>query len=382
MDEKQKFLFFTCQIGAENALKAELARRSPELRFAFSRPGFLTFKLPPRMDLADDFRLRVVFARSYGFAVGQASIAAGLSEAASGSSGSDDAAPDVDMDLLAKAAWQIAPTMDFQRIHVWPRDTFPPGWHGYEPSITPEAIQFREALRRHCPRPHALAAEDADAKLPAESGQLVFDCVIIDPGVCWAGYHRARGFSSRWPGGILPLELPDDAVSRAWLKMEEALRWSRLPVRTGNRCAEIGSAPGGASQALLARGLLVTGIDPAEMDPAVLQNPNFTHIRRRAMQVRRRDFRKVRWLTADMSVTPKYTLDAVEAIVTHPSVNIRGMLLTLKFTDWNLAQHIPEYLERIRGWGHEVVRARQLLHNRREICVAAMQRAARRRGSS
>ena len=373
MEEKQNFLFFTCQIGAENALKAELGRRSPEFRFAFSRPGFLTFKLPHRMDLADDFRLRAVFARSYGFAAGKASVAEGMA-----ASDSDDAAPDIDVDLLAKAAWQIAPSMDFQRIHVWPRDTAPPGRGGYEPSITSEALRLREALRRHCPRPHALAAEDADAAQPAQSGQLVFDCIIIDPGVCWAGYHRARGFSSRWPGGILPLELPDDAVSRAWLKMEEALRWSRLPIRAGNRCAEIGSAPGGASQALLAHGLLVTGIDPAEMDPVVLQNPNFTHIRRRAMQVRRRDFRKVRWLMADMSVTPKYTLDAVEAIVTHPSVNIRGMLLTLKFTDWNLAQHIPDYLRRIRGWGYEVVRARQLLHNRREICVAAMQRAARR----
>ena len=380
MDEKQKFLFFTCQIGAENALKAELARRSPEFRFAFSRPGFLTYKLPPLADLADDFRLRAVFARSYGFATGKAVSGDNCAGHETNGGGME---AETDLESLAEAVWRAAPPMDFERIHVWPRDTAAPGHHGYEPSATPEAVRLREALLRHCPRAGALdAVENADAETvanrPAESGQLVLDCVIIDPGVCWTGYHRARGFSSRWPGGMLPLELPQDAASRAWLKMEEALRWSRLPVRPGQRCVEIGSAPGGASQALLSRGLQVTGIDPAEMAASVLENPNFTHIRRRTMQVRRRNFRKMHWLTADMNVAPKYTLDAVEAIVTHPTINIRGMLLTLKLTDWKLAEQIPDYLQRVRSWGYTVVRARQLLHNRREICVAAMQRASRR----
>ncbi len=372
MDDKPRFLFCTCQVGAEQALKGELARRSPELRFAFSRPGFLTFKLPPRMDLADDFRLRSVFARSYGFSTGK--VQTGIAEPVPNSPDRD-----VDLDDLAKRVWQIAPAMQFQRIHVWPRDTAGPGRHGYEPSITPQARLLHEALRRHCPKPDLLAPHDADSNQAAPSGLLVLDCIIIDPGVCWVGYHRVRGFSSRWPGGIISLELPHDAVSRAWLKMEEGLRWSRLPIRPGNRCAEIGSAPGGSSQALLARGLLVTGIDSAEMAPAVLENPNFTHIRRRVMQVRRREFRKIRWLMADINATPKYTLDAVEAIVTQPTVHIRGLLLTLKFTDWKLADHTAEYLDRIRNWGYEVVRARQLMHNRQEICVAAMNRAARRK---
>ena len=83
---------------------------------------------------------------------------------------------------------------------------------------------------------------------------------------------------------------------------------------------------------------MVTGIDPAEMAPAVLEHPHFTHIRRRSTQVRRREFRKIRWLTADMNVAPDYTLDAVEAIVTHPQINIRGLLLTLKLPEWKLGR--------------------------------------------
>jgi len=46
------------------------------------------------------------------------------------------------------------------------------------------------------------------------------------------------------------------------------------------------------------------------------------------------------------------------------------MLLTLKLPDWQLAERIPEYLDRIRSWDYRYVRARQLAFNRHEICVA------------
>jgi 23S rRNA (cytidine2498-2'-O)-methyltransferase len=173
---------------------------------------------------------------------------------------------------------------------------------------------------------------------------------------------------------MLPVEAPDDAVSRAWLKMEEALRWSQFPLAAGARCADLGSAPGGASQALLNRGLHVMGVDPAQMHRRVLEHPRFVHVRQRVSQVRRREFRKVRWLTADMNVAPEYTLEAVEAIVTYCDVNVRGMLLTLKLPDWKLADRVPEYLERARGWGFNLVAARQLRCNRQEICLAALKK--------
>jgi len=353
------FLFVTCQIGAERAVKGELARRWPGFRFAYSQPGFLTFKLPDDAKLKDDFDLESVFSRSYGFSLGKAT-------------GSTD-------EELAEAAWALCGKQAFQRIHVWHRDRAVAGDHRYEPGLMPEDATIHQLLVARCPNPHALARAATDPFQPAKPGDRVLDCVVLAPGQWWIGHHRVRSAASRWPGGMMPLSLPDDAVSRAWLKMEEALRWSELPIPRGCRVAEIGSAPGGSSQALLARGFFVAGIDPAEMAPAVLAHPRFTHIRRRSPQVPRREFRKVRWLTADMNVAPNYTLDSVEAIVTHAEVSVRGMLLTLKLPDWDLARCVPEYLDRIRSWGYNVVRARQLLHNRREICVAALQKPFRRK---
>ena len=259
------------------------------------------------------------------------------------------------------------------------KDARAPGDHGYEPALTEEAANAHRTLIETCPHPENLAGSARSPFHPARREQSILDCVLLSPEEWWIGYHRTKSVASRYPGGMMPLELPPDAVSRAWLKMEEALRWSRLPIQSGARVAEIGSAPGGSSQALLARGLWVTGIDPAEMDPAVLKHPHFTHIRRRSTQVRRREFQKIRWLTADMNVAPNYTLDAVEGIVTHPRVSIRGLLLTLKLTHWELADELPEHLERIRSWGFNIVHARQLQHNRREVCVAALQQPFRRK---
>jgi 23S rRNA (cytidine2498-2'-O)-methyltransferase len=398
------FLFVTCQIGAEGAVKGELGRRWPEFRFAFSRPGFLTFKLPPGHGLAGDFDLEAGFVRAYGFSLGAVKTegqqparermtgtarrrtsfptrptGGDEMENSSYKSGGDELENSSYNEELAAAVWKAGAGRTYQRIHVWERDRFAPGVHGFEPTVTPAAIEAHRLLVEHCPQPQSLAKSAADPLHPARPGEMVLDCVILEPGQWWAGWHRAKSVPSRYPGGLMPLELPPDAVSRAWLKMEEALRWSELPIARGARVAEIGSAPGGASQALLARGLWVTGIDPAEMAPAVLGNSHFTHIRRRSPQVRRRDFRKIRWLTADMNVAPNCTLDAVEAIVTHPEVSIRGLLLTLKLPDWELAGRVPEYVERVRSWGYNVVRARQLQFDRREVCVAGVQTPFRRK---
>jgi hypothetical protein len=144
-----------------------------------------------------------------------------------------------------------------------------------------------------------------------------------------------------------------------------------LAFEAGQRCVEIGSAPGGASQYLLSRGLNVIGIDPAVMDPVLLGDTHFRHIRKRAKEVPRAEFAGIDWLTSDINLPPNYTLDAVKAVVSHPGVQFQGMLLTLKLVDWSLADDVPNFLERIRSWGFRSVRARQLHHNRQEICVAA-----------
>jgi 23S rRNA (cytidine2498-2'-O)-methyltransferase len=319
-----EFLFVVCQVGAEPALKSELARRWPEIRLAFSRPGFVTFKLPPGHGLSGDFDLASVFARTSGFSLGKVT--------------GDHA------EAMADRVWQIAGDRPFDHLHVWQRDPAMPGDHDFEPGITPVADTVGRiiAARRPAengtgsgaengtgsgawmpgacpvfstdvsengtgsgaengtgsgartpgacpvfgtsPEPNPISASRPrvfPVNLVARPGQRILDCVLVEPGEWWIGEHQASAMPSRWPGGTPKIDMPDDSVSRAYLKITEALLWSRLPVAAGDHCVELGSSPGGSCQALLDRGLIVTGIDPAEMAPSVLEHPNFTHIKAR-----------------------------------------------------------------------------------------------------
>jgi 23S rRNA (cytidine2498-2'-O)-methyltransferase len=381
--EQPQFLFTCCQLGAEQALKGEIARLHPDFRFAFSRPGFITFKLPEGAELPDDFDLSAVFARAWGFSLGR--VAGERAES------------------LAADVWRLAGDRTYRYLHCWERDAALPGEHGYEPGVSVLSDEVGQLIAAADPRPAAPLAElvrttqadgsaTASATAPdqprrkplsvnrrAHAGDLVLDCVLVEPNQWWIGCHRATTTSTCFPGGVIPVTMPPDAVSRAYVKMEEALYWSRLPIQAGDHAAEIGSAPGGSCQALLDRGLVVTGIDPSDMAPEVLQRSGFRHVKKRAADIKRREFADVKWLTADSNVAPTYTLDAVEAIVTHQDVHVQGLLLTLKLLDWGLAEHLPEYLARIHAWGFRYVRARQLAHNRQEVCVVALRRRSQRR---
>ncbi|HEV2972274.1 MAG TPA: SAM-dependent methyltransferase [Pirellulales bacterium] len=392
------FIFATCQIGAEPALKAEVARDWPALRFAYSRPGFLTFK-----SLSESSRGLSPFVKSSeqkgtvplsasGSRIGSKSpeallaanlrdhaetpLAAGVFARASGFSLGKAGSGTIEE--RAASVWQLAGQRPFRRLHVWRRDLVGPDHRGKIHEPFPSIADVEAAIRQAGLTGEASLEAFAPGE-PTRPGDLVLDCVVVEPDEWWIGFHVARNVASCWQGGLFSAELPPDAVSRAWLKMEEALVWSGLPIAAGDLCAEIGSAPGGASQALLGHGAHVIGIDPADMDPRVLAHPAFAHWKMRGADVRRREFRKVRWLMADINVAPTFTLDTVEAIVTHADVDVQGMLLTLKLLDWSLAADIPAYRERIRSWGFGRVAARQLHHNRQEICVSAQKGRSRRK---
>ena len=359
-----QFVFVSCQNGAERALKDQLAEQNGKLRPAFSRPGFVTFKLDAPCTEPDKFQLPSPFARTFGFCLGKVS-------------GNDLA-------QLASEAWQLPGVGEFlsqqsiDGLHVWSRETTLPGDNDNEPGPTTESLEAEALLRKAAPT-EALKPIDSPAEQATRRNRWVLDVVMVEPNEWWVGCHRTTRRSDCWPGGVPDFQLPEHAVSRAYLKMQEALHWSALPMRTGEVCLELGCAPGGASQALLDAGLTVVGVDPADVEPIVLSHPDFSHVRRRSSEVPRKLLRGVHWLAADMNVAPAYTLDAVEAMVTHREASIRGMILTLKLADWKLVGEIPAYLERIRGWAYRDIRVRQLAFNRREICVVALRSRGQRR---
>jgi 23S rRNA (cytidine2498-2'-O)-methyltransferase len=199
------FLFAVCQPGAEAALKQEVARRQPELRFAFSRPGFVTFRVPAEGPSGDDgVELRSTFARTWGFSLGKVR-------------GADD-------ERLAQEAWRMLGEhyppnglAQFAHLHVWPRERTLPGDVGFDPDVPPPAAGARLLAARPA---RGGAAWVPSLNQCAAPGELVLDCVLVEPQEWWLGWHRAGSPETRWPGGVPELTAPADMISRAYLKLE------------------------------------------------------------------------------------------------------------------------------------------------------------------
>lgn len=346
------FIFTVCQVGAEATLKKELARTYPTLKFAYSRPGFLTFKRTDAQ-LNLDFELRSIFARSYGVSIeslknSEVSKLPGMIQAL--------------LTLTKKSR---------MRLHVWERDFYHPtetlhASQKEEMSVLAQELEKR--IRGELPP----FFEDSPVALP---GDLVLDVILIEKDQIWIGAHLHSIAHSPWPGGRPPLTLPEDAPSRAYLKIEEALLWSGAQLVPGDTAVEIGSSPGGASFALLERGLHVVGIDPAKMNSKLIQNPRFHHIPKPVAQVLREDLpESIQWLLLDMNVEPRISLFAVDRLVSRMKPSLLGIFLTIKLNQWKIADEIPGMLEHIRVMGMVRLKAAQLSTCRQEVLIFGLTR--------
>lgn len=334
----------TCQAGMEAILKAELRVSAPVLRPAFSRPGFLTFKLPERV--FDDALLRAlpVFARTLALSLG----------------------PARDIEDVLSFARQVGTPM---HLHVWSRERFPPG---NEPREAPPDVAPDISRQLRAKGPELFRAENG---LPLD-GELVLDVVVVDESLWWVGHHRHRQGLGPLPGGLFPIRAPANAPSRAWQKIEEAIACFDLPVHAGQTAVEAGSAPGGVAMALLARGLRVVGIDSAAMAAAVLRTNGFRHVRCSVARVRAFELPdRVDWILCDIHTSPLQALRAVEQLCSLMREPPSGVVLTLKLGSPGCAARLPQVLARVRSWGLGEVHCRQLPSNRREVTVATKERA-------
>ncbi|MEO7094257.1 MAG: hypothetical protein ABI175_13460, partial [Polyangiales bacterium] len=222
------FAFASCLPGVEPAVKLEVARDRPDLTFAFSRPGLVTFKSTGTIDPDDP--PASAFARVWGKSIG----------------------PVVNADAVRAQLAEVGVT----RIHVFSRD----------PEQSADLAPW----------------DTLGPRGPAAPGELVAN-IIVPPGLASAeaaflGIHRHEPTRGPEPGGAFGIVVPDDAPSRAYAKIEEAIAWAKLPLAAGHVALEIGAAPGGAGLALARRGLTVWGVDTGELAPVVKALPNVTHL--------------------------------------------------------------------------------------------------------
>ncbi len=317
-----QFAFATCLPGLEPAVKREVARVRPALRFAYSRPGLVTFKSDG--EIGPDDAPASVFARVWGQSIG----------------------PATDPADAAKQVAALSPTL----VHLYPRDP---------EADAAEVAPWQAALREF-------------RSGVAASGDLIANVIVATGDRAWIGLHRHDDNHVPHPGGLIPVELPTDAPSRAYAKIEEAIAWRALPVEAGHVALEIGAAPGGAVMALARRGVEVWGVDTGELAPHVASMPGVHHLAMKVGALRWEQLPpRVDWLLVDVNLAPQVALHEVARLMPRLRPTLRGAVITLKLNDFAFVDALPTLVKRIEDFGFTDVRLRHLPSNRREICVVA-----------
>lgn len=314
----------------EPALKLDVGRVRPELRFAYSRPGLVTFKSVDAIG-ADD-RPGSVFARVWGRSIGPAR------------------SPE-------DAVHQLA-LLGADRLHVYPRD----------PESVTDLAPWQAALEVGLP---GVAAG------PATAGELVADVIVAadaeEP--AWLGVHRHDANHVAEPGGLIAVDVPADAPSRAYAKIEEAIAWAGLPVRAGDVALEIGAAPGGAVMALARRGVEVFGVDTGDLAANVRAMKGVHHLPIKVGALRWEQLpKRVDWLLVDVNLAPQVALHEVARLMPKLAPTLLGAVFTLKLNDVSFVAELPVLAQRIAGFGFASVRMRHLPSNRKEVCAVAVMR--------
>ena len=299
------FIYTIVNVGSEKLLKEEISIKYPHLKFAYSRPGYITFK-----DTTESFnvdtQLDLIFARSYGLSLGKFS--------------------------KEEVEEEIKKYKD-ATIHRF--------------SFVNDEIEGKKAL----------------------INKDILDVMEIKEGEYWLGLRKARFFSWFYPFAKLQLEIPEDCPSRAYLKLIEAFAWTNYNPLEDEVALELGSSPGGASYAMLKKGIKVYGVDNALMDENLLKNPLFTHIKEPMQKVRDEHIpRPCHLLIADVNVMPSLAMAQIKRFMAlRPG--IKNVFYTLEIGSKIKVPEILSHIQTFKRFGFREVGVTQLPSNKSEILL-------------
>ena len=248
-----------------------------------------------------------------------------------------------------------------ERVHVqaWAPDADP-----YQP-LQATAASLGEAV--------ALALEGAGVESPEKARELgawLGQLCVLGPEQVAVGAVRAGEALSLGPGGRRRMWRESGSLSRAALKIEEALDRLGLSPGKGERCVDLGAAPGGWTQRLLARGARVIAVDPAKLAPELQKHPKLTHVQESAFSFSPDE--PVDWLFCDMAWRPLEVAQLLAKWARKGWADYLVANIKLPMNDKNPVLWRVRHTLAEAGW--KELRIRQLYHDRDEVTVLARRR--------
>lgn len=232
--------------------------------------------------------------------------------------------------------------------------------------LEPDPAYDRAAVRERLD-----AAATACGHSPVTQGADLVLSVTLHDDKALLGLSTPAENLSDWPGGEVRYRREEGQLSRAKFKLLEAFDSFDLPVPAGGRALDLGAAPGGWTSLLLEKGLQVTAVDTGDLGEALVGHPSLTFLKQNVEDV---SFPPESFdlVTCDMSWNPLNTARMVARLA--PSVKQGAYLvLTVKLMLENPTRTIRLVKEALAG-DYQVLRVKQLFHNRDEVTLLALRR--------
>ena len=191
-------------------------------------------------------------------------------------------------------------------------------WAVYAPEHRGRAELVQDKLPHVSARPLELGEVAPDA--PLGSWTLLQRDVVLAATRC----------SVPFPNGVPTfVEDRDGPPSRAYLKLWEAFARLRRQPRSGDRCLDLGAAPGGWTWRLARTGADVLAVDKAPLAPQVAELSNVSWREGSAFALEPEEVGPVDWWCSDIIAYPDRLLELVTRWLT--SGRVRNLVCTIKF---------------------------------------------------
>lgn len=197
---------------------------------------------------------------------------------------------------------------------------------------------------------------------------------VISTETVWVGITEARDVLSPQPAGRTKLRRPADAVSRAGLKLEEAIHWVGVGPERGETVADLGAAPGGWTQVLLGRGARVVAVDPKTLKVTAPAG-RLEHLRESAFDYAPPD--TLDWVVCDMAWRPAEVARLIAKWGRRGWA--RQFVANFKLPMRKKVQQLEEVVAILKEGGWTGLRGRHLFHDRDEVTVYGWLSAAQAR---
>lgn len=173
------------------------------------------------------------------------------------------------------------------------------------------------------------------AKLP--SAPLIFPAALPQRSMgAWTLLDQntmlvAKETTSPFPHGIVEFQETKIPPSRAYLKLYEALMHAGKTPQKGNKCLEIGAAPGSWSYVLASLDTELKSCDRSSLDESLNRFPNLTFVKGDAFKLTPEVIGPIDWLFSDLICYPDKLYEYISLWL--ESGMCKNFICTLKFQE-------------------------------------------------